>query len=71
MRVTFSIRKNGTIVSGTEVIYDIINTNDRQGLSIIGTVDVNPNDYIEIYVERNISSTPNQFLVTSYNLIGN
>lgn len=69
MRVTFSIRKNGVLVSGTEVVYDIINTNDRQGLSIIGTVDVNPADYIEIYVERNASSGSNQFLVTSYNLI--
>lgn len=57
------------MVSGTEVVYDIINTNDRQGLSIIGTVDVNPADYIEIYVERNASSGSNQFLVTSYNLI--
>lgn len=71
MRVTFSIHKNGVLVPGTEVVYDITDTNGRQGLSILGTVTVNPTDFIEIYVERNTSATPNQFLVTSYNLLVN
>jgi len=71
MRVTFSIYKNGTLQTGTQVVYDVIDTNGRQGLSILGTVVVNPTDYIEIYVERNTSSGSNQFLVTSYNLLIN
>lgn len=71
MRVTFSIYKNGSLVPGTEVVYDVIDTNGRQGLSIIGTVVVNPDDYIEIYVQRNTGSGSNQFLVTSYNLLVN
>ena len=71
MRVTFSIHKNGVLVPGTEVVYDITDTNGRQGLSILGTVTVNPTDFIEIYVERNTSATSNQFLVTSYNLLVN
>ncbi|MFI8378461.1 hypothetical protein [Leeuwenhoekiella sp. NPDC079379] len=71
MRVTFSIHKNGVLVPGTEVVYDIIDTNGRQGLSILGTVTVNPLDFIEIFVERNTGSGTNQFLVTSYNLLAN
>ena len=71
MRVTFSLYKNGTLVPGTQVVYDVADTNGRQGLSIIGTVVVNPTDYIEIYVERDTGSGSNQFLVTSYNLLVN
>ncbi len=73
MRMTFSIYKNGILVPGTEVVYDVIETNGRQGLSIIGTVVVNPSDYVEIYVERNTSGPNgnNQFLITSYNLLVN
>jgi len=73
MRMTFSIYKKGILVPGTEVVYDVIETNGRQGLSIIGTVVVNPSDYVEIYVERNTSGSngSNQFLVTSYNLLVN
>ncbi len=71
MRFTFSIYKNGVQQTGTEVVYDVIDTNGRQGLSIVGTVFVNPSDYIEIYVERNTGVAPNQFLVTSYNLLVN
>ncbi|HEA29279.1 MAG TPA: hypothetical protein ENH91_04685 [Leeuwenhoekiella sp.] len=71
MRVTFSIYKNGNLVPGTEVIYDITTTNAREGLAIVGTVMVDPSDYVEIYVERNTSSGSNQFLVTSYNLLVN
>ncbi|MGB3774504.1 MAG: hypothetical protein WA951_04545 [Leeuwenhoekiella sp.] len=71
MRMTFSIYKNGVLVPGTEVVYDISDTNARQGLSIVGTVLVNPSDFVEIYVERTTGSLPNQFLVTSYNLLVN
>ena len=71
MRMTFSLYKNGSFIPGTEVVYDIADTNGRQGLSIQGTVMVDPTDYIEVYVERNTSSGTNQFLVTSYNLLIN
>ncbi len=71
MRFTFSIYKNGVQQAGTQVIYDVVDTNARQGLSIVGTVVANPTDYIEIYVERTTGSGSNQFLVTSYNLLVN
>ena len=75
MRLTFSVHKNGTLVPGSQVVYDVADTNGRLGLAIVATVDVKPNDYLEIYVERNISSgsetNDNQFLVTSYNLLFN
>jgi len=71
MRFTFSIYKNGVQQPGSEVIYDVVDTNARQGLSIVGTVVANPSDYIEIYVERNTGSGSNQFLITSYNLLLN
>ncbi len=69
MRFTFSIYKNGIQQTGTQVVYDVVDTNARQGLSIVGTVVANPTDYIEIYVERTTGAGSNQFLVTSYNLI--
>lgn len=71
MRMTFSIYKNGSLVPGTEVVYDVNDTNGRLGLAIIGTVVVNPSDYVEIYVERTTGNGTNQFLVTSYNLLVN
>lgn len=69
-RYTFSIRKNASLVSGTESIFDVLQTNQRQTVSIIGTVDVNPNDYIEIYVQKTTLGSE-EFLVTAYNLIVN
>ncbi len=69
MRFTFSIYKNGVQQTGTQVVYDVVDTNARQGLSIVGTVVANPSDYIEIWVERTTGAGSNQFLVTSYNLI--
>ncbi|WP_178989041.1 hypothetical protein [Winogradskyella schleiferi] len=69
-RLGFSIYKNGAKVTGTETIVDVIQTNARQSASIIGTVNVEKNDYIEIYV-RKTSLSDEQFLVTSYNLIVN
>ena len=71
MRFTFSIYKNGVQQPGSQVVYDVVDTNARQGLSIVGTVVANPGDYIEIYVERNTGAGSNQFLVTSYNLLVN
>jgi hypothetical protein len=67
-RYTFSINKNGTKVVGSDVIADVLQTNARQSVSIIGTVDAVKNDYIEIYVQKTTNGSE-QFLVTSYNLI--
>lgn len=69
-RYSFSIYKNGTIVEGTEAIFDVLSTNQRQTASVIGTVNVIPGDYIEIYVQKTTAGNE-QFLVTSYNLIMN
>ena len=69
-RYTFSIYKNGFKVIGSEVVADVLQTNARQSVSIIGTVDVKKDDYIEIYVQKTTAGTE-QFLVTSYNLIFN
>ncbi len=69
-RFSFTIRKNGVLVQGTESTFDVINTNQRQAVSVIGTVDVDPGDYIEIYVQKTTAANE-QFLVTGYNLIVN
>lgn len=71
MRFTFSLYKNGVRQPGTQVVYDVVDTNARQGLAIVGTVMANPTDYIEVYAELNTASGTNQFLVTSYNLLVN
>jgi len=71
MRVILSIYKNNIQVPGTEVSSDIATTNSRQAVAIIGTVIVKPTDKIEIYVQRSTAASPNQFLVTGYNLLVN
>ncbi|WP_246516210.1 hypothetical protein [Aequorivita echinoideorum] len=67
-RYAFSIYKNGVLVPGTTAIYDVLQTNQRQTVSVIGTVDINPSQYVEIYVQK-LTSGNEQFLTTSYNLI--
>lgn len=69
-RYTFSIYKNALKVTGSDVVADVLQTNARQSVSIIGTVDVIKNDFIEIYVQKTTAGNE-QFLVTSYNLIFN
>ena len=67
-RLAFSIYKNGSKVTGTEAIVDVIQTNSRQSVTTIGTVNVVKNDYIEIFVQKT-SPANEQLLITSYNLI--
>ncbi|WP_417195128.1 hypothetical protein [Bizionia sp.] len=69
-RYAFSVFKNGTKVVGSEVEADVLQTNARQSVSIIATVDVVKNDYIEIYVQK-LTGGNEQFLTTTYNLIVN
>jgi hypothetical protein len=69
-RFAFSIYKNGTMVTGTEVIIDVLQTNQRQSVPVIGTVSVNKDEYIEIWVQK-LSTGSEQLLVTSYNLLVN
>ncbi|EPR73520.1 hypothetical protein ADIWIN_1550 [Winogradskyella psychrotolerans RS-3] len=66
----FSIYKNGVKVIGTEAIVNVLNINERQSVSVIGTVTVEKNDYIELYV-RKTSASNEQILISSYNLILN
>lgn len=66
----FSIYKNGVKVTGTEAIVNVLNINERQSVSVIGTVTVEKNDYIELYV-RKTSENNEQILISSYNLIMN
>ncbi|WP_458625960.1 hypothetical protein [Winogradskyella sp. PC D3.3] len=66
----FSIYKNGSKVTGTEAIVNVLNINERQSVSVIGTVTVEKNDYIELYV-RKTSTNNEQILISSYNLIVN
>ena len=69
-RLAFTIHKNGTEVIGTETVIDVLQTNQRQSTTIVGTVEVTTDDYIEIYVQK-VSNGNEEFLVTSYNLIIN
>ena len=69
-RLAFSIYKNGSRVTGTEAIVDVVQTNSRQSVTVIGTVDVVKEDYIEIYAQK-LSAGNEQLLITSYNLIVN
>ncbi len=69
-RYIFSIYKNGVKVIGSDVEADVSVTNARQSVSIIGTVDVVKNDYIEIYMQKPASGLE-AILITSYNLIFN
>lgn len=69
-RYSFTIYKNNAEVTGTEAIFDVLSTNQRQTASVIGTVNVIPGDFIEIYVQKTTAGSE-QFLVTSYNLIMN
>ncbi|EGV42200.1 hypothetical protein BZARG_591 [Bizionia argentinensis JUB59] len=69
-RFAFSIYKNGSKVTGTEAVVDVTDINRRHSVTVIGTVNVVKNDYIEIYV-RNTNSGSEQILITSYNLIVN
>ncbi len=66
----FSIYKNGSKVTGTEAVVNILNINERQSVSVLGNVTVKTNDYIEIYV-RKTSSQNEQILISSYGLIVN
>ncbi len=65
----FSLYKNGTtLVPGTAVTVNTLVTNQNQSVSILGTVDMQPGDYIEVFCKKN-SAGDEQFLTTSYNLI--
>lgn len=69
-RYVFSIYKNGSKVTGSDVEADVTTTNARQSVSIIGTVDVVKNDYIEIYMQKPAPGSE-QILITTYNFIFN
>ena len=69
----FFIRKNGVTVTGTTLVETnslmrVNNTSDINSLSISGTVELAPNDYIEIWGQRLTSSGTTSITVFSLNL---
>ncbi|AZI66592.1 hypothetical protein EIB71_02350 [Kaistella daneshvariae] len=74
-RYNFSIYKGkgtGTPVkvTGSDVVAEVTVTNARQAVSILGTVDVEKDEYIEVYVAK-IGNGNEEFLITSFNLVVN
>ncbi len=64
----FSIFKNGVEVPGTSVLINTLVTNQNQSVAILGTVDLKPNDYIEVYVQKT-SSGNESFLIQSFSML--
>ncbi|QXP59357.1 hypothetical protein [Olleya sp. HaHaR_3_96] len=63
----FYLSKNGTIIEETKVYREVGTNNDVGALPIVGTVELLPNDYVEVWVER-FSGTGN-LLSVSLNLV--
>lgn len=62
----FFIQKNGTtMLTETNTIMRVNNTSDVVSNSISGTVELAPNDYIEIWGQRLVTSTGNQNTATN------
>lgn len=65
----FFIRKNGTTsLTQTNTLFRVNNTTDITNQSISGTVELAPNDYIEIWIERLTGSGSTSVTVYSLNI---
>lgn len=65
----FFIRKNGIItLTETNTILRVNNTDDISGLAITGTVELGPNDFIEIWGKRLTGTNTDNIAVFSLNL---
>ena len=65
----FFIRKNGLItLVETNTLMRVNNISDINSISISGTVELNPNDYIEIWGQRLVGSGSTSISVFSLNL---
>ena len=65
----FFIRKNGSItLVETNTLMRVNNTSDINSLSILGTVELIPGDYIEIWGQRLVGSGSDSISVFSLNL---
>ncbi|QIE59449.1 cell wall anchor protein [Rasiella rasia] len=63
----FYIAKNGTVVDESKVYREIGGNNDIGAVSIVGSVELSQNDYIEVWAEK--FSGAGSLLVVSLNLI--
>ncbi|UMB53430.1 cell wall anchor protein [Lutibacter sp. A64] len=63
----FYMSKNNTIIEETKVYREVGENNDVGALPIVGTVELAPNDYIEVWAERYSGS--GDLLAVSLNLI--
>ncbi|MFD2914608.1 cell wall anchor protein [Psychroserpens luteus] len=63
----FYMSKNGTVLEETKVYREVGTNNDVGALPLVGTVELEPNDYVEVWVERYTGS--GDLLTVSLNLI--
>jgi hypothetical protein len=49
----FYIARNGVVLPNTKVYREVGENNDVGALAVVGAVEMEPNDYIEIWVQRN------------------
>lgn len=66
----FSVYKNGVAVPGADVLVNTLVTNQNQSVTILGTVDLSPTDYVEVYVQKT-SADNEDFLVQSFSMLIN
>lgn len=66
----FSIYKNGSPVPGANVLVNTLVTNQNQSVAILGTVDLAPTDFVEVWVEKT-SANNESFLTQSFSLLIN
>ena len=63
----FYMSKNNVIIEETKVYREVGENSDVGALPIVGTVELEPNDYVEVWVERYSGS--GDLLTVSLNLI--
>ena len=65
----FYIRKNGTVtLTETNTLMRVNNTSDINSISISGTVELDPGEYIEIWGQRLVGSGTTLLSIFSLNL---
>lgn len=67
---TFSVYKNGVLVPGANVLVNTLVTNQNQSVTILGTVDLSPNDYVEVFMQKT-SAGDEDFVVRTFSMIIN
>jgi len=65
----WSIAKNGTVIAATKIQRDHSNNTDRGASAIGALISMDPDDYLEIYVDHETSgstATAHQMIVTAH-----